>query len=378
MTRTDRHRTKRGTLRGEWLEPKLCLAPFALAEHIIDRSELEYVSDIRSADLDGDNDLDIVIASSGVGATIGWYENLDGNATFGQQRLIQRTQSVASLDVSDVDSDGDLDIFAGYTNRLVWYQNLGSNGQFADASRVNEDAAYGSPLATSDLDGDGDLDLISNIMDADPTSQLQVVWNENTDGQGTFGPPQVIASGYRAEVADLNGDQAADVIVVSDNTITAYQNIDGSGTFGSPRVVRGQASHIAVATLDSDGHPDLITVQYSGSQSNLGWFKNLDGQGTFTSRTMIADARSEIASIQIADVDQDNDLDIVYVSPQAGEIGWYENKDGKGDFATPQIIDVGTPSYSYMRSSSRVEVADLDGDFVFALAGGHYESAAQA
>ena len=68
----------------------------------------------------------------------------------------------------------------------------------------------------ADLDGDGDLDLVS-ISTNDPTGITdRVVWFENLDGRGIFGPERLISSQVAfvgsLAVGDIDGDGAIDVV----------------------------------------------------------------------------------------------------------------------------------------------------------------------
>ena len=113
------------------------------------------INDVALADLDGDGDLDIMMALTSSNVL---YLN-DGTAHFTTGTAPYNTRSNA-VEVCDVDADGDLDLFFGCAmgpDRL--YKNNG-NGVFTGVAFPNvradtEDAVF------FDADGDGDEDILA-------------------------------------------------------------------------------------------------------------------------------------------------------------------------------------------------------------------------
>lgn len=124
------------------------------------------------ADLDGDGDLDVVTANSRT-QPVAIYFNENGIFTagdFGMTPLPGETDT--GLEVSDVDHDGDLDVYVTNAGPFVaghgflggpdrYFRNNG-RGKFVERTASHfvppddpsTDAAFG------DIDGDGDLDLV--------------------------------------------------------------------------------------------------------------------------------------------------------------------------------------------------------------------------
>ena len=88
---------------------------------------------MRTADLDGDNDLDVLVAL-GSDDEVVWFENL-GAGIFGPQTSIGlNVMGANAAEAADLDGDGDLDVVATapLLDEVLWFENLGS-GSFGGA-----------------------------------------------------------------------------------------------------------------------------------------------------------------------------------------------------------------------------------------------------
>ena len=102
---------------------------------------------------------------------------------------------------SDLDGDGDIDVLSAsfFDDKIAWYENTDGDGTFGPQQVITTEAGGAWSVYAVDVDGDGDVDVLSASRDDD-----KIAWYENTDGNGTFGPQQVITSvlpmppGYRA------------------------------------------------------------------------------------------------------------------------------------------------------------------------------------
>jgi hypothetical protein len=76
-------------------------------------------------DLDGDGDPDVLSASSSDN-TVSWFENLDGLGTFGARATItEDAEAAAAVFATDLDGDLDLDVLVAsyYDGRVAWFEN---------------------------------------------------------------------------------------------------------------------------------------------------------------------------------------------------------------------------------------------------------------
>ncbi len=128
-----------------------------------------------STDLDGDMNMDVLSASIG-GGKIVWYENTDGQGTFGGDQIIISVNDARSVFSFDVDGDGDMDVLSGFSSSVVWSENLDGNGNFGSYQTISSLAAGVNEVFASDIDGDGDMDVLSSSAWTDGS---KIAWYEN-------------------------------------------------------------------------------------------------------------------------------------------------------------------------------------------------------
>ncbi|MCF6348385.1 MAG: T9SS type A sorting domain-containing protein [Flavobacteriaceae bacterium] len=314
---------------------------------------------IHATDIDGDGDIDILSASANDNK-IAWYKNTDGEGAFGSQQII--TTDIAgsySVYATDIDGDGDMDVLFASTfdSKIAWCENTDGQGSFGVPQIITTDAELAVSVYSSDIDGDGDMDVLSASVNDD-----KVAWYENIDGQGSFGSQQIIATDFdplSVYTTDIDGDGDMDVLVALSWTdkIAWYENTDGKGAFGTQQIITTNAdvaSSVYATDIDGDGDMDVLSA--SSGDRKIAWYENTDGKGSFGSQQIITIEASGANSVYAVDIDGDNDLDVLSASANDDKIAWYENTDGKGAFGPQQII---TTSAGGARS---VFAADINGD----------------
>lgn len=343
-----------------FLIPIFSYSQFVLGEQLPIDLDIQSARIARSGDIDGDGDIDVV-SSSFQGLT--WYENIDGLGTFSTPNVISPPLGqVFGTTVSDLDGDGDLDLTATSfdEDEVYWFENLDGQGTFSTPRLISDQFLGPIDIITVDLDGDLDLDVIINSDVDDVLS-----WFENLDGLGNFGSQQIITTSFtngRSVVAgDIDDD--GDLDLVSSNsgssTIIWFENLNGQGNFNTGFIIAGAAPGVAEISLaDLDGDNDLDVVSATNSLDRVSWHENLDGLGNFGSQQVISNDIEVVLSIDIVDVDNDGDQDVIAVGADFSDGGliWFENLDGQGNFNIGTFIDQPTPS------ARSVHATDIDGD----------------
>ena len=95
------------------------------------------------------------------------------------------------------------------------------------------------------------------------------------------------------------------------------------------------------------------------SGNDLNWYENIDGLGSFGPKKNISEVVTQAAFLYSFDIDNDNDVDILFSSRFGSSFTLYENTDGKGNFQLKEII---APTGASSTQSLPVFPADVDGD----------------
>ncbi|GAB5400640.1 MAG: hypothetical protein Aureis2KO_22250 [Aureisphaera sp.] len=190
---------------------------------------LDWPIDAVIADIDNDGNYDIL--SHGLeGDHIGWFENFDGLGSFGAVKIITtEVDGPLHIYAADIDMDGDLDVVSGsiHDNKIAWYENTDGEGTFGSQMVIMEETFSPRTLYVEDIDNDGDMDIITSLYE---NGMGEIFWLSNLDGQGNFSDPQLISNEvlYTTSVIakDIDLDQDYDVVSAShfDQKIAWYEN----------------------------------------------------------------------------------------------------------------------------------------------------------
>jgi len=220
------------------------------------------------SDIDGDDDLDLLAATLGNG--VHSFVN-DGNGRFRETTkdagLLTQAGSM-SLAMSDVDGDGDLDLYVANYGAVP----IMRSGGRADMKLVNGQWIVTGPYADRLRFVDGRLEELGEpdvLYLNDGHGQFRAVaWNSesflNEDGKPMPAPWDF---GLTVQMRDINGDGAPDIYVCNDfQTPDRIWLNDGRGQFRAlPRLAMRKQSYSSMgvdfADVDRDGFMDFLVVE---------------------------------------------------------------------------------------------------------------------
>jgi hypothetical protein len=196
-------------------------------------------NELALGDLDDDDDLDIATANE-FGTVNGNASVLlnNGDGTFAAADQYETGDFCSDIAAGDLDGDDDLDlvIINTLTGDLSMLLNIG-DGTFAPEIRIPVgQLPYG--IAIADLDDDDDLDIALT----DYGNVIKVLLN---DGAGTFAAPVPFDVGQNPRaiaVGDLDGDADPDLVVAntSSDSVSVLINITGEIQCPPDAVVEGE------------------------------------------------------------------------------------------------------------------------------------------
>lgn len=253
---------------------------FEDAMPVIEHLPGEFGQKVALGDMDGDQDLDIVLSSP----SMVFYN--DGTGRFPTSREYPEPDClVDTLTLADMDGDDDLDIVAGRISFLIGCQLSGiriSVNEGAQGFSRGPDLFPGGQAIVADFDGDDDLDLAAKH--GFPNSGIRVFINEGgleftTRGDFERGPfLSTITAG------DLNGDRVSDIAgaIAGEPVFPVYVNL-GDGEITLDTEVIGEVNGtIRIADMDGDGRNDLVVMDRfqlpeGGNPAGITVFRNLTG-----------------------------------------------------------------------------------------------------
>ncbi|MBI1852101.1 MAG: VCBS repeat-containing protein, partial [Planctomycetes bacterium] len=305
-------------------------------------------SDVCVADIDENNDADLVVANGGSNDLSVFLA--DGFGGFAAQRRIDaRNYGPESLVAAHIDADSHVDLaVANYGPSTVSIFRGDGTGAFTGIANVPT-GRHPRRVIAADFDRDGMLDLAS----ANDIGTVTVLLGNGAAG---FSPPHdntIYGLTSSLSFADFDEDGLLDVALV-DRTVAASLAVyhgDGIGGFTGPSLTPIDSSFPYASTaadFDEDGHLDVaFTAQSSGVTVLRG-----DGSGRFSQAHSFA---VDLGPFGIATADLDGDGHVDLVTSNGNEAVSVFLGDGTGAFALGLDFGVGGEPGS-------IRIGDLDGD----------------
>jgi len=218
---------------------------------------------IAAGDFNSDGKIDLLATAVGKAnlppdaqdhaSQVVWYENPGQPASqpWKKHSIDNRSRAPIHGHPVDLDGDGDLDVVMAHgmfvradpkveRHEVVWYENGGQpkSGRSWKRHQVGR-LPFAFEAIAEDLDSDGDVDVIATAWGDHAagnggTEGDRVVWFENRGSRGSPGPwaMHLLRENCRGPnqviVADLNGDQRPDIVASSDGKWVRRQLIANS------------------------------------------------------------------------------------------------------------------------------------------------------
>jgi RHS repeat-associated protein len=287
---------------------------------------------LRTADFDQDGFLDFVF--QGGDGPFGRRHSVStvfgqGDFTFVDRqsayspRLDADEVHIRNIITADLDGDEDPDVVALYDNGgwnkwFATFSNTGTRGplQFVQEVEVGQ-GSNGRGIVAADFDGDDVPDLIAQDSGfADP----QRVRLFKGNGDLTLQPGVTIwdwtAQGAAAAedfaAADLDGDGDQDLVMAQYYHACAYVLLGhDDGTFDAPVCYpfwTSRTNRLAIDDFDVDGSLDIV----AGVEDGGLMFLRGRGDGTFETTQMYAVGRANTQAVNVADFDRDGRPDLLW------------------------------------------------------------------
>lgn len=336
-------------------------------------------------DVDGDNDLEIILGSDELYV---WHhdgtELLDGDndsQTLGPLTNNNVNVSPAGITLAQFDNQPGLEMI--YCDRgdteLVHVLDKDGNDLPGWPQTTTGGAGtqwvWASP-AVGDIDGDGDLELVINSLNGrtwawhhDGTEVRDGDDDPATNGLFLIRPGAHGEWGLSSPVLyDLDGDGAKDIIfgTGSDNTggnkLVAY-HFDGSDVEGFPYFTSSRVnSSAAVGDLNNDGSSEIVFYDRGGNLyavqedgTDYPGFPVAYGFGTMA---------GGLPSVALGDLDDDGELEIIFAGNVNGDLSKLVCVDTDISGGTSGLSMMGWPIDLPGSSEGSPVVGDIDGDTV--------------
>ncbi len=352
------------------------------------------------ADIDDDGDVDLFIGRNGIGsnfhdADILFYRNIGTPENHNFVLEISdidpaKTASNVSPTLTDIDDDGDLDLFWGeQEGQLNFYENIGNQSTFSFTFVTDEfvylDRLWHSAPVFADLNQNSFLDLYlgigglagmrlySNIGDASSPSFLFT--------SSRFAGINVTRPGdrnYNQRVvpifADIDDDKDLDLFIGDKFGDLHFYRNDGTASkysfqFGTKNYAFIQIDSMSAPTfadIDNDGDLDLFIGEYNG---NINFYRNIGSkqQANFVLVTQFLPSTSGAIDVgtysapAFSDVDMDGDLDL-FIGEGNANLNFFRNIGSQEVFSFVLEDENFTGTDFGWRAAPRFADIDNDGD----------------
>jgi hypothetical protein len=312
------------------------------------------------ADIDGDGLNDIIGAAANDG-DIAWWENDGGDPVgWAKQTVAPSFGGAIFVYCEDIDGDLDMDIVGAGSSRdqIAWWSNGGQDSIVWTKQIIQNDYTEAHEVCAFDIDRDGDQDVLGAS-----AGLGDITWWRNDGGDPIVWTAQTIDAacpGARsARAGDLDDDGDVDVVSAAlvTNEVSWYRNDGGDPIVWTEIVIANNftASHmVRIADIDGDDDPDILGTAYGIDQ--IAYWENQGGDPVQWVKHIVTSALDGAVTGCPADLDDDGDIDVLGTGQIASDVIWWENQGGAPAAWRRRDIDLG------FAGAWPAHADDVDGD----------------
>ncbi len=280
-------------------------------------------------DINGDGHLDI-IATAAIAHQVCWWSNSGGVPIQWTKHIIVSNYTEAhGIIAIDLDKDQKMDIVstAAALNKISWWKNETGSGTSWIEQTVDNNFNYTQSVCAGDFNLDGHTDIVAAALNAH-----QIAWYKNDGGNPVQWTKNTIANNFSmahsVEVCEINGDSLPDILgaAYGAHEISYWQNMGGNPiTWEKHSIDNSYLGPLEVCAADIDCDGDVDVAGTSGIGDEVAWWSNEGGNPVQWVKHNLASNFYDAWPISLADIDNDGDIDIVAGSSTLDEIRWWEN-----------------------------------------------------
>jgi len=291
-----------------WFENQGGYSPVT-TKHTVSSSVVT-IQNMHVSDINGDNHIDLLSCSQGTYKRLDWWEN-SGTAspTFTIHNITTIIGDVNDVHAADLDGDGDRDLAVASDFRLAWYENSGGPSPSFSYHEIDQLNGPWWDVDVFDVQGDTALDIVAC------NDKIYCFKNDGSSNP-TFSQMACITPTYssvtRIHAFDIDRDGDGDIAAGNERW---YENGGGETPSFTEQYLFDLKYDFNIGDFDGDGDVDLCS-QLGGSQNILFLFEN-DGSSEPLFHVHDYEKSGDVICPLFADIDNDGMKELV--STQTGD-----------------------------------------------------------
>ena len=315
-------------------------------------------SSVYAIDINEDSAVDVLSTAFNANVITYWQNNGYVPVVWTEYDVATGFTAAAYAYPIDLDQDDDIDVCGAswYGSEIAWWENIGGSPIQWIKHSVDTTFYHAHEVFAVDLDFDDDIDLLG-------ASALlnEIAWWESDGNYPYTWTKHIVDDNFggarSVRAVDINNDSLIDILgaALTDHDITLWYN-NGDTTW-TEQVIDGLfygAHMVHFCDLNQDGYIDVLGAGFQAS--DIAWWEN-DGSDTIQWTKQLIDGNFIGAlSVFTADIDQDDNIDVLGAAESGDEVAWWQNDGSNPINWTKQTI-----GYN-MNGAWPVSAADFDGD----------------